>query len=269
MITMIIFSKDRACQLDLLLRSIKKQIQDYENLDINVIYKATTDYFDKGYSVVKDEHSEFSFHRETDNVKSDIMRILDDAGRLVCFLCDDNIFTRPIGSEEYARFEKFIVDNSALCFSMRLGKNITGHYELGEIPQQPIVGGRFQWISGKGDWGYPGSVEGNLFRREEMVNALNGIEFKHPCIIECVLNPMLVNTYRNKPYMHVFDFPRLMNVPDNRVNDAVINKAENTSTEHLIKMNYEYINGKRLKYGYDGYVNKFCHEPVGFDWEAK
>ena len=49
MINFTIFSKDRSCQLSLLLSSMKEFIKEFETLKINVLYTYSNDFFKQGY----------------------------------------------------------------------------------------------------------------------------------------------------------------------------------------------------------------------------
>ena len=50
----VVFSKDRACQLDLFLRSFYEYVKDADKYLITVLYKTTNRYFEAGYTMLKD-----------------------------------------------------------------------------------------------------------------------------------------------------------------------------------------------------------------------
>ena len=52
MINAIIFSKDKACQLELLLKSIRRNTSNL--FDIKVIYEASNSVFNQGYEKLKE-----------------------------------------------------------------------------------------------------------------------------------------------------------------------------------------------------------------------
>ena len=67
---MIIFSKDRAAQLDALLRSIREQVEGWEKRSLwSVVFSASTPEFDQGYEIVRAEH------------RSDTLRFIDERSR--------------------------------------------------------------------------------------------------------------------------------------------------------------------------------------------
>jgi len=86
MINAIIFSKDKACQLELLLRSIRRNTSNL--FDIKVIYEASNGVFNQGYEKLKEEtfyHTKrdvnfpVRWHERTeDNISLDILNILNE-----------------------------------------------------------------------------------------------------------------------------------------------------------------------------------------------
>ena len=65
MINTIIWSKDRACQLDLTLSTYKKYFSEWNSQQVNIIYTGSTDSYNQGYEIVKAKHKEFNWVRET------------------------------------------------------------------------------------------------------------------------------------------------------------------------------------------------------------
>ena len=104
----IIFSYNRACQLDLLIRSHKK----FWGEDIVVSYMYSDDYFRAGYNKVRTRHPDVKFiHRVS--LKEDILNEM--TGEYTVFFCDDEIMIRPF-SEEDTEFRIFTNDQfSYLC----------------------------------------------------------------------------------------------------------------------------------------------------------
>ncbi len=71
MINGIVFSKDRAAQLDLLLKSISKNAKDV--FQLKVIYASSEISFEKGYEKLIDKHPEVKWMKESTNFKNDVM----------------------------------------------------------------------------------------------------------------------------------------------------------------------------------------------------
>ena len=64
MLRVIIPSKDRPAQLDLLLRSIKRFSLDWSDNSIFILYRTTTDEFAAGYKKLMEEHPQFVYCEE-------------------------------------------------------------------------------------------------------------------------------------------------------------------------------------------------------------
>ncbi len=147
----LIFTRDRPAQLDLLLRSIRRYASRlYER--VSVQWHASDNDFLEGYSVVATEHARaFDWNgRDTDAsvFEHDVRRWLTGAGSLVTFLVDDDVFYRdaPAGQDILERH---------LPLSLR-----------------------------GGDYWYPFSVDGNIYRRETVVRLVDGIRFGDPTQLE-------------------------------------------------------------------------------------
>lgn len=180
----VVFSKDRAMQLDALLRSIDKYcIGDYE---LSVLYFASDDHKKSYASIIDDrfvlEH-DFAEDARTDGP--------------VMFFVDDCLMVRPCDIKVITNALK-VVD----MYSCRLGLNIAG---------APVVTrhkGIIEWDGGKGVWGYGASLDGNAFASTE------GVVWDSPWSIEkslrktfrtqacgplsCSIN-VAVNKVRDKP----------------------------------------------------------------------
>lgn len=92
MIDALVFSKDRACQLDLLLRSIDRHAPDvYRSL--SVLYTASSAKLMRGYAVAFAEHAHVKFVLEHD-FEAQTRKWLSLANGPVSFLVDDDVFYR-------------------------------------------------------------------------------------------------------------------------------------------------------------------------------
>ncbi|HUT43273.1 MAG TPA: methyltransferase domain-containing protein, partial [Desulfobacterales bacterium] len=87
----VIFSKDRAMQLQATIESFLLHCKDSDNLRLTVIYKASTPLYEHQYNDLKKSFSNIMFIRETNFRKQTLAAI--GASEYVLFLVDDNIFT--------------------------------------------------------------------------------------------------------------------------------------------------------------------------------
>ena len=90
MISAIVFSKDRAAQLDLLLRSINKNCPHF--FEVCVLYTYSNEEFKQGYSLIQDKypsHDRYHWVDQTDFQK-DLENLVDRSKQILVFLTDDD-----------------------------------------------------------------------------------------------------------------------------------------------------------------------------------
>ncbi|MGI9388094.1 MAG: glycosyltransferase family 92 protein, partial [Methyloligellaceae bacterium] len=89
-IAVVIFSKDRACQLEALLRSMSRFLEHPH--ETTVLYTASDQSYQTGYDALSGSYPSLNWVRETD-FKADLIRLIREAGergaRHVMFLVDD------------------------------------------------------------------------------------------------------------------------------------------------------------------------------------
>jgi hypothetical protein len=221
-IEVIVFSKDRACQLEALLRSMERFLA-YPHRT-TVLYTASDGDFEHGYDVLKDWYDTVTWLREAD-FKSDLIGLIDEAGergtRNVMFLVDDIVFTRHFNGEQM--IDLLEGDDDILALSLRLGDNIRHCHPRGAATAPPefLDDRRWAWRDAHpGYWDYPMSVDGNVYRVSDIAETLAGIDFHNPNTLEatmagspidrrflvCHTSPYLVNLALNL-VQNVFDNP--------------------------------------------------------------
>lgn len=263
----VVFSKDRACQLDLLLRSLKEYCREWRDFSVAVLFTASNEQFEKGYEIVRRDHPEFSYVREND-FKEDLMTIVNDrpSNNYVMFLVDDMVFKNFFDStsEEVAYLE---ANPDVLCLSLRLGRHITHCYPRGNIPQAlPTFDHRtlcaWRWEGCEGDWGYPMSLDGHIYRRLLVETYLRHLPFVNPNTLEAAMSS---NVPRQIPRMVCFHESIAMNVPLNRVQHTIENLHGSVSAEFL---NVKFVAGDRISLKpFRGLVNRSAHEEVNIRFE--
>ena len=100
MFTSIVFSKDRALQLDLTLNSIKSRIPctqyGYPIHRIDVLYTTSKEH-ENSYETLIKEHQDVNFVRQSASIFSDIKKLVDTSlDEYVCFFTDDDIVYREL-----------------------------------------------------------------------------------------------------------------------------------------------------------------------------
>src|SRR5438093_12235405 len=72
----------------------------------------------------------------------------------------------------------------------------------------------------EGDWGYPMSLDGHVFRTAEIRPLLERLDYVNPNALEAALAAAPLP----HPKVTCFDVARIVNVPDNRVQDTARNR---------------------------------------------
>lgn len=200
MITNIIFSKDRGMQLHCLLSSLEQYAPLF--FDTKVIYTYSNDKYREGYDIIKEFHKDVLFIKE-ENLKANVLSNMNTF--LTCFMVDDQIMFQqpPILNP--------IMENQ--CFSLRLGSNI-----------------------GKPHIEYPLSVDGHIFRTEDIKPLIQSIGFNNPNKLESKLQ-----RYKNG-WDIMYLYQCIVSVPHNRV-----------SSKSHCKFTGEYPQDVLNEYLLDGY----------------
>jgi hypothetical protein len=232
---LIIFSKDRPAQLELLLRSFKTFWKDWRDNNITVLWKPTN-YYVEGYRKVIGMYPNVLFHRETDFKKQVLDYMTDD---LTAFEVDDDVMIRPFSLEE-PQVKRFLKDKSIMCVNLRMDHNYNYCADSDTwmtIPQ--FTRDTWEWRYCTKDWGYPMSVVFNIFRTSEIKPLVARLKFKGLELETKISENPLPN-----PRMIGFKQAKTLLVQINRVQDVATNKALDIDPK---EMNKKFLSGKRIK----------------------
>lgn len=245
--TGVIFSRNRPMQLQALLDSISRMAVGLPSL--KVIYAASTLEFKDAYSSLAAHpllgNIQFQNEEVDGGFRKCLLKTLEQIGTKTCFfLVDDVLFIRPVSFDQFAGLA-----NSEVIPSMRLGQNITHSYTLasgqprpsfrhfgvhlpGTSPEGHLLAWR--WKSGFHDWGYPYSLDGNIFETESIRKRIGRISFHGPNSLEASLNAH--PTEQSAVWGICFPQSRMVNVPLNRVQDEVPNRHGSLGSDELLRM---------------------------------
>jgi hypothetical protein len=235
-ISFIIFSKDRALQLDGLLRSMLHHVTGAYS--IHVLYCASNTAHAHAYQelIGSIQHSDqIQWTKEADFRKDLVHTLQGVQTASVCFLVDDIVFIRPVDLDTLDR-------NAMNCgiVSLRLGSQITFCYTKQKAMHLPTLNPskkqddllKFSWEEGSYDWAYPLSVDGHIFPTSEILVAAKLLDYRAPNTFERALQ-MLTPLYQ-KRLGYCFESPRILNIPLNRVQDENDNLSGEISPEYLL-----------------------------------
>jgi len=261
MLNIIIFSKNRAQQLDLLICSMKKYFKEFNSFGISILYKSTSEDFKKGYDKLKDLHTDLNITWVEENgFKNSLIILFKGTFKYTVFLVDDDVIKEPfsITDEEFKRFESH---GDILCLSMRLHPRLTYCYAAGVNMTPPnFKDGVFSWMGETGDYGYPMSLDGHIFRNNDISYYINFLNYDGPNPLEAQMasSPCL------KPKMICYNKSILVNNPVNKVQEWNNNVHGNITAEYL---NDQFLLGDRIDIStFDGLENISCHQeiPISF-----
>lgn len=244
---LIIFSKNRACQLNLLLDSIKENSPLLFD-KISVLYKYDNDEYLSGYQKLFDKYPTILFVNEK-NFRNETIRLIDDTIEATTFMVDDAVIFRKIMVRKVDIIRPVIQQN--FIFSLRLGLNCNYshpaniNYVLGEheIDGEYIV---FDYTKQQiGDFRYPLSTDGHIFNTKTLKELLIEIDFHNPNTLEAYLQKF-VNSKSIPKMMKCFIESKLVSIPANLVNNTFNNRHGLEFGFHEKELNDKFISGETI-----------------------
>lgn len=269
MIDILIFSKDRACQLDLLLSSLKEKVKSVSN--VTVLFLSSNESFTKAYQICQDEHPGINFIREV-NFKHQVDSWINDPKRSFAsmMLVDDIVFKQDLDLNEISNL--LYHNNHILCYSPRLGLHLTDCYTMNEknvsAPNGNLINEYFawDWTTGKLDWNYPLSVDGHVFRTSELASWITYLNFNNPNTLEAAMQQVQFHVVLQQT-MICNRISKLVNIPMNRVQNTFQNRFGEVSH---VELNEKYLDNNRIDRSYYySIINKGCHEDLPIVWVNK
>jgi len=244
MIDLIIWSKDRACQLDFLLHSLDINCQNIFN--IKVLYTYSSKIYKSGYDLLIEKNKEVEFLKEENFNKNTYSLLSRCNNKWVSFCTDDTVFYRksPYNKDTLLHF---LPKNNNCIFSFRLGYN-TLHQDIhiGSI-QDPLTNEVelssevIMWNCKKYNpffnYGYPFALDGHIFTKNLIVDILNTYKtWKNTNTLEGGLQKYI----KRIDYISSYKKSIAVNLPVN-------NMSGYTSFGHKFKYSNEELNSFYLK----------------------
>lgn len=232
----LIFSKDRAMQLDALLRSISLNCRDIEKVDLKVLYTTSNAHFDEQYQRLKDEYGNIEFIKETD-FREQVLSCIPKYP-YVLFLVDDDIFVNDFSIKSIITD---LSDNSdALGFSLRLGENTGYCYTLYKEQKLPVFTAlqnmtlKYCWIGCEYDFGYPLEISSSVYRVGDILPLLIHLPFSNPNTMEANMSLNSAIYSSERPHLLCCKTSLLFNNPVNMVQTIWNNRvgSQACSTVH-------------------------------------
>jgi hypothetical protein len=258
--TVIVFSKNRACQLELLLRSL--------NVSVTVIYTCDPE-FEGGYYELMYMYPDSTYIRQ-DNLKEQVLKNIAGT-EYVLFLVDDDVMIEHF-HENCPEFTEFKNNPDIICLNLRMSPQ----YRRDNVPV--LINNTWEWNPyryGKNkthwsvrtrNWGYPMSVSSHIFRSEDIYPIIRDRDenISTPHRLERALNR---NPLFNRPLMLCFDKAKIINNLANQVQTVYPYPNHGVSVLALEK---RFMGGERLslRHMQDKAVTATdCFLMTDYEWE--
>ena len=239
---LIIFSKNRACQLHLLLDSISVNCIGLFN-NISVLYYHDTDEYGYGYVKLGKSYPNINSIKEI-YFRDDLLRIIDLMYDYTTFLVDDVVFYGKILNNGILT----LINDNTICFSLRLGLNcVYSHpaniyYKIGSYENNNDYVTFDYTQQENGDFKYPLSTDGHIFNSKLIKQLLSEINFCNPNTLESNLQSFLF-TNKIPKLVKCFNQSKLVSVPVNLVNKTHSNRNGLEFSISELELNNRNLNG--------------------------
>lgn len=295
----VVFSRDRALQLDATLRSFFRHCADPDEITLFVLFRATDARHEQQYRELKTEYvgrvqfiPEIQFRQDllwlltstSIDVRPGLFRRLAfsltpifqplaglflPGGRHshVLFTVDDNIFIR--GFSLRSMQDALNAYPRALGFSLRLGSNITYSYTK-DKQQSPPKFERvtdnilcFDWTTSEDYFAYPLEVSSSVYRLKQVLPLLLRIRFRRPNSLEDRMSTQAESFRPTFPQLLCFSRSVAFCNPLNMVQTEWTNRASDRQDYSSIALADRFDKGQRISVEeYDVFVPNACHQEV-------
>jgi hypothetical protein len=169
-------------------------------------------------------------------------------------------------SLECEEFKEFESRDDVLCLSLRLHPKLPYCYVTDKEQKIPkIEDGVFDWTGANGDYGYPMSLDGHIFRTEDILPLLKIEKYANPNELEAWLSGYEFKFFKKRPCMVCCEKSPVMNVPLNQVHEGWVNRHGRFPAKYL---NDNFLKGFVISMDeIRGFKNKSCHQEVDIKLE--
>ena len=296
----LIFSRDRALQLDAALRSFLLHCEDGSRLPLSVLYRTTSPLHARQYAELAEAYHSYTNiqFQEQSHFRQDLLAWLAgyaglrrgaglyrrvarlhwrlgflgtwllrfDRPRYVLFLVDDTLFVQDFKLTQALA----VLDGQprALGFSLRLGRNAIYSYTRDMhqcLPELTPAGEQvliYNWQQAELDFAYPLEVSSSIFRIADLLPFLNRQRFTNPNQLESRLaeNTQL---FANRTYLLCYEQSVAFSNPVNQVAERYQNRAGTVYSYTSQELAEMFAQGMRVDVAaFSGFVPQGCHQEV-------
>ncbi|WP_209125699.1 hypothetical protein [Alkalihalobacillus sp. BA299] len=262
----VIFSKDRPMQLEACLRSFYLHCQDYNQVNLMVLYITSNHEFESQYEQLIKQYPNVTFIKEV-NFKQQLLSCIRDYANTL-FLVDDTLFVRSFLIQNLNGC--LIQHQDALGFSLRLGENTTYCYMLDKPQKLPrFIENehnvfKYNWTIAEYDFQYSLEVSSSLYRNTDIIPLLQKSPFQNPNSLEAQLSGQRKTFLNNRKFLlcpkHSISFSAPINLVQNQFKGNRVGGKKQYSANELSRLFKE---GYRIDVDcYINYLPSACHEEV-------
>jgi hypothetical protein len=245
----IIFSKDRAMQLDAALATLARYLSfPGTPIDVSVIYAFSNAAFGAGYTkLMSSRHAAWILE---ENFREQVLAQLRLGPKYTMLYCDDCMLFAPV------IFSGLTGD--VLCYAPSLGRNATISYPVSRTQSIPQDFPKWVYRSADADFAYPWATTGHIYRTTDLYTILRDRAWGSPNTLEA----SMVGAQSDHPYMTAPEWSCSVCIPHNMVQSNFPNRNEGGSTKEL---NDAFLAGARIDpFAMDFSKVPAAHWPVPF-----
>lgn len=264
-VSIIVFSKDRVCQLEACLRSLFASMSAEIDDSISVLYQSSNPLFSRQYEALERDFPNVVFVKE-DRFQDDFWKIIKGS-EYSLFAVDDCLFTGNWSLDECCNA---LDDNpTAVGFSLRLGRNINYCYPMQCAQQQPEFSSlseevlSFDWTSAEYDFAYPLELSSSLYRAKDIERCLEGVSFNRPNFLEREMAGRSQMFRESQPLLLCFRQSVAFSCPINITQEVKTNYHGLNHPRDAEELARDYDRGLRIDIGFlKDFVPVSCHQEV-------
>jgi hypothetical protein len=279
----IVFSKDRAFQLEACLRTLLAQCEDVKEVPVRVLWTASSAHHHRSYGLLKETYGEWPHIEfiEESHFRSDliamlggmtvgsardrfirrletlpaawiqlVVRFLMRPKPAVLYVVDDTVFLKSFSFRRCAT--ALLSHENSIAFSLRLGRNLTRFY-MGnrdqKIPEMKAVNNsiyEFDWTAADGDFAYPLEISSSLLKTNLILSRLLRKKWHSPNTLELVLANMAGRYKHDHSMILTYLDPRAVSIPLNIVQkDFTDNRVGQDANHHPDRLCDLFLKGIR------------------------
>lgn len=248
MIDCLIFSKNRAAQLDLLLRSIQKNFSEINSNNISILFKYTNNEFAQGYDKLIRKFAQYTWITEQ-NFQTDTRSIVQSFTQpLSVVFVDDEVVVNDF---KILSSIKILYDVLAIYgISLQMHDSINFSYSANKSSPPPksyitfskyaeLIGWNWAEFNQFVEHGYPSRINSTIYRTQFLQRWVSSLKFKNANDLEGQLN---LNRATFQPILACFKNPKTILTASNLVQTG-FNRFIDSPETKIEFLNDKFLNG--------------------------